>query len=435
MAVRMSGGEDFNSSDGGDRNRRLPPGYPDMRPVRPGYRNFVFPPLHDPVSGHNLPLVPEGPVGLFTVLKKQDDSGEVDEEDDCVWCTGRDPSTGQLYTRVPVAKPPYLQRTPWDGYEEDGSTPNGQVFTEDDTVYRYKYINDNAGFRFKEIVASQSFVDELAQDITPAYFADDILTVARAVHRPVSGEPTLTKQGRPIEFVDLNSAGRRWRDDEKTGVCHVIVFNGSGFWARTVATGSFDSWGGLVPSDLDQFYEDYIQARRGTFVFHVGNGDYSGFGFDHLLYKSEEETPSGSIRSRGIRGEYLQLRITTDAIAKRVEWVTLKTPLLLIKTNKVVSVGGQTIFSEPHRPQLSRSFPRQDEWVDFLTDWFGSGASVTSDEFGSFQYTLNDFPMPIGSGMASYPIDPFMEGTLSRPLHYQTATNFLEALWASRDNQ
>lgn len=428
MAIRMSGGEDFNSADGGDRNRRLPPGYPDMRPVRPGYRNFVFPPLHDPVRGHNLPLVQEGPVGLFTVLRKDD--GEVDEEDDCVWCTGRDPSTGHLQARVPVAKPPYLQRTPWDGYEENGSTPNGRVFIEDDTVYRYKYINDDAGFRFKEIVASESFVDELAQDITPAYFADDILTVARAVHRPVSGEPMLTRQGSPIEFVDLNSAGRRWRDDEQAAVCHVVVFNGSGFWDYI----RDQRWDGPNPEITVQWYEDYRNARRGTFVFHVGRadsvfGDFSGFGVDHLMYVNEDETPSGSIRSRGVRGEYLQLRITTDARTKRVEWVTLKPPLLLIKTNKVLSVGGQTIFSEPHRPQLRRSFPRQDEWVDFLTDWFGSGASVTTDEFGSFQYTLNG-----AGGGPQYPTDPFMEGTLSRPIHYQTAANFLEALWASRDN-
>lgn len=180
---------------GGDR--QLPPQYPSPRFAPSPYQGFQHPPLFDPGRGHNLPLVPEENafLGLFTV----EEDGEFD---DYVLCEGIDPATGNRAIKIPVAKPHMLQKKPFDG--ETIQWSSYQV--------SYTYDENVRGKRTAEAEVDSVTVREI-QYITPEYFAGDLISVAKVNFQDLEVDgitASLTDDGQPIEWIDLNMSGRVW---------------------------------------------------------------------------------------------------------------------------------------------------------------------------------------------------------------------------------
>jgi hypothetical protein len=132
-----------------------------------------------------------GIYGFFTIL-------EEGIFPDYLLCSGIDPTTGEEYESIAVAKPYMLQRSPWQNREVD--YPSGI------NVKYYYYSN---GTR-RRVVDRDEDEDDEYQIITPDYFAGDVLTVVRA-QMP---EQTSTGEGEAIEWMDLNTGARVWAIQE-----------------------------------------------------------------------------------------------------------------------------------------------------------------------------------------------------------------------------
>lgn len=189
MAIRVGGQSDLG---------------PPFRKQRIGtnpYRGFSQPAPFDPRTGHYVPLVPDpgARLGLFILLE---------EKYDYLLCKGYDPYTSTYLEQVAVAKPFLLQRTAFDG--------NSITFRDMTVSYAY---SDTIGMRVSSSGEGEDEVTE-TQRITPDYFANDVLLVARTqFYSEVTGSVQdatglLDENGDEIVWVDLNFSGRAWAQTE-----------------------------------------------------------------------------------------------------------------------------------------------------------------------------------------------------------------------------
>jgi len=191
MAIGVGGSQNLSGSDGGDKRRMLPPGFPSEKRVRSPYQGFQHPPLYDPGRGHNLPLVPdEVRIGMFEIL-------EDGEFEDYLLCKGYDPATKKFLPEVRIAKPHLLQRTPFH---------LKTVTLRDMDVY-YEY-QEQIGLRRARVA---SIFAEEYQRITEDYYKGDILQAIRLRRsRNVDNTEWPSEEGVMFEWVDLNVSGRAW---------------------------------------------------------------------------------------------------------------------------------------------------------------------------------------------------------------------------------
>jgi hypothetical protein len=138
----------------------------------------------------------------------------IEEKDDYLICRGYDPNAKHPFSEVTpsasvtieVAKPPLLQRTPWDGVtvEIAGIT------------YTYEYSNDEKGVRTKRWTDENDEEQEEEERIDIPYFVDDLLvavetSISRVVDgMDVYGTKAQNENGALLTWMDQNVSGRHW---------------------------------------------------------------------------------------------------------------------------------------------------------------------------------------------------------------------------------
>lgn len=148
------------------------------------YRGFPQPPPFDPSSGHAIPLLPANPLALFAVLE---------EHDDYLVCKGYEPLERFFYNQVAVAKPHLLQRSTFDGLTINGVT--------------YAYSSST-------VRTATSSEGTVTQTVSPEYYANEVISCARSFTVIADHTGLRDDDGAPIEWVDVNSSGRLWLNED-----------------------------------------------------------------------------------------------------------------------------------------------------------------------------------------------------------------------------
>ena len=165
-------------------------------PKRARYPAFEYPPSFDIGRGHNLPLLDlKFRLGTFRV---------VEERDDYLICRGYDPNASKKWpTKVLVAKPWVLQRTPWDGKTV---TLGGKSVN-----FTYKLETQSGRGRLKRIArATVPEAIEEIQRITMDYVKNDLITATQnrktSVHDYID---VRTEYGQRIHWIETDGT-RCW---------------------------------------------------------------------------------------------------------------------------------------------------------------------------------------------------------------------------------
>jgi len=172
------------------KRERFEPRVPQKKPLKPTEKN-------------PFPSDPEFRFGVFKIEEVKDDY---------LVCKGFDPRakfpftefTPASFAKVEIAKPPLLQRTPWDG----------ETVTIDGIEYTYEYTDANN--RTKSWTDDDDEDQEEDEEINIPYFDDDIL-VAVEVRKnqvvdgfKVNDTKVRNSNDALLSWVDINASGRCW---------------------------------------------------------------------------------------------------------------------------------------------------------------------------------------------------------------------------------
>jgi hypothetical protein len=192
MAIRAGSKGGADPTGRGRKPRALPTPIPQRNRNRP---------VENP-----YPEKQEFRVGTFRVIE---------EKDDYLICRGFDPNAKVPFSQITpaaertikVAKPPLLQRTPWDLQEVSihGIT------------YNYEYSDDEFGVRTVRWTDESGNDQELEQKIDTPYFTDDLIMAEEVSMNPVVsgmeiyGTKAKDENGALLTWVDKNASGRHWQ--------------------------------------------------------------------------------------------------------------------------------------------------------------------------------------------------------------------------------
>jgi len=224
-------------------------------------------------TGQDVPLVydPKNQVALLEVIEVRKDY---------LICEGLNPYTEKWMDRALVAKPYFLQITPFDGKT---------IQLADGTKIQYDYDATDLNKRTVTTTTAAGVVTEVTQTLSPGYFVQDeaqvyvrdVISAIRTtvvsedgsqaidntglVERNNAGQPidingvvVAEKYARPVEWVELNSA-RSWAQDVSVAFVFVVAMEQTGgedgtsttpaTWRYTVREWEGDN--AVLGSDLD----------------------------------------------------------------------------------------------------------------------------------------------------------------------------------------
>jgi hypothetical protein len=138
----------------------------------------------------------------------------IEEKDDYLICRGYDPNAKHPFSEITpsasitieVAKPPLLQRTPWDGVTVEIAG----------IEYTYEYSDDEFGVRTKRWTDEDDEEQEVEERIDIPYFVGDWLEAAEVAISPVvdgmvvNDTKTENENGALLTWMDQNVSGRHW---------------------------------------------------------------------------------------------------------------------------------------------------------------------------------------------------------------------------------
>lgn len=188
-----------------------------------------------PTEENPFPSDPEFRFGVFKVEEIKDDY---------LVCKGFNPRakfpftefTPAAFAKVEIAKPPLLQRTPWDG----------ETIEIDGTEYTYNYTDDNT--RTKSWTDEDENDQEVEENIDIPYFVDDIL-VAVEVRKnqvvdgmKVNETKVKNSNGALLSWVDINVSARKWEGpgscESQNAIMQITMLGsptgGSFFWLLVI---------------------------------------------------------------------------------------------------------------------------------------------------------------------------------------------------------
>lgn len=234
-------------------------------------------------------------------------------KDDYLVCKGFDPNSKYPFSqytpsapqkKIKVAKPPLLQRTPWDG----------ESVEIDSITYTYEY--SDAGTRTKTWTDSEGEEQEEEETIEIPYFVGDIV-VAVEIRKndvqdgfEVNETKVKTDDDGIISWVDLNVSGRHWAgpsDCNPQNAIHDYTILGS------PTSGTFDLMLTIntVEETLTFNYDDTAGKVATELVTHsnIGAGDVS--------------VTSGPFPDKTIRVEFIGDLKNTPISLPTANWTTL----------------------------------------------------------------------------------------------------------------
>ena len=234
MGINSGGG------DGGIVRRKIR-----HRKIEKGQPPKPFLPVENP-----FPSKEEFRLGTYQIVQ---------ELDDYLLCKGYDPQaknpfgqyTPAAHKTVTIAKPPLLQKTPWDG----------ETIEIGGTEYTYAYDASEIGLRTVTWTDDDDVEQEETQRIDTGYFVDDTI-VALEVSKnqwqdglEVNEWKVVDGNGAILSWVDLNVSGRKWKVD-----CGECLYS----WEFEISGGNPSSgsqvWSVVLNADTQNVTVDYNET-------------------------------------------------------------------------------------------------------------------------------------------------------------------------------